>query len=202
MCTATTDGARAGATPIGAGWGVSEGAPMHVGPYINLESPTDPLCEDNFYSSDDLPGDPYTWQLYHLDEAAAEARDPAGGAIASVVDLARFARALLASYHGTGGLLSPDGIRELWWATSDLGCGGGCPYERYYGVGFFTDTLPGQPVQQVGHGGSRAGFASAFVLRPEENRAACVLANADVSTVALSDLAKAILDDFGLGGPD
>ena len=61
---------------------------------------------------------------------------------------------------------------------------------------FFTDSLPGQPVEQVGHGGSRAGYASAFVLRPEDDEAVCILVNADVSTVALSDLAKAILDEF------
>ncbi|GEM_PF-6334302 len=196
MCTAMLDGHRATNSPIGEGAAVSQGAVMHVGPYINLISPTDELCEDNFYSSEDLYGDPYTWQLYHLDEAAAEPRDPAGGVIASVIDMAHFAEALLASYHGAGGLISPIGIRELWEAQVDLGCYPSCPYERYYGIGFFTDTLPGEPVNQVGHGGSRAGYASAFVLRPEANRAVCILANADVSTVALSDLAKTILDDF------
>jgi len=196
MCTATLDGFRATDSPIGGGMGVSQAPVMHVGPYINLVSPTDPLCEDNFYSSDDLYGEPYSWQVYHLDEAAAEPRDPAGGVIASVIDLGHFAEALLASYHGPGGLISQAGVRELWQATSGLGCSSNCPYERYYGIGFFTDTLSGSTVNQVGHGGSRAGYASGFVLRPEANRAVCVLANADVSTVALSDLAKDILDDF------
>lgn len=196
MCTASTDGARAVTTAIGYEWAVSEAAVMHVGPYINLFSQSDPLCEDNFYSSDDLPGDPYSWQLYHLDEADSQARDPAGGVIASVVDLAHFARSLLASYHGTGGLLSQAGVRDLWAATSDLGCAPNCAYERYYATGFFTDSLPNQPVHQVGHGGSRPGYASAFVLRPEANLAVAILVNADVSTVTLSDLAKTILDDF------
>ncbi len=116
--------------------------------------------------------------------------------LASAIDLAHFAEALLDSYHGRGGPVSPAGIRQLWWATSDLGCYPNCPYERYYGVGFFTDTLPGNPVIQVGHGGARPGYATGFVLRPESDSAACVLANADVSTVKLSNLAKAILDDF------
>ncbi len=196
MCTATLDGARAQSTVIGNVWGVSETATMHVGPYINLFSQTDPRCEDNFYSSDALPGDPYSWQIYHLDEADAEARDPAGGVIASVIDLAHFAEALLDSYHGRGGPLSPAAIRDLWSSTSDLGCHPNCPYERYYGIGFFTDTLPGNAVHQVGHGGARPGYASAFVLRPEDDTAVCVLANADVSTVELSDLAKAILNEF------
>lgn len=196
MCTASFDGARAVRTTIGDGWGVSQAPVMHVGPYINLVSPADARCVDNFYSSDDLYGDPYTWQLYRLDEAAAEARDPAGGVIASVLDLAHFAAALLASYHEPNGLVSQPGIRDLWGATSDLGCGANCPYERYYGLGFFTDSLPGQAVHQVGHGGSRPGYASAFVLRPESNTAVCVLANADVSTATLSNLAKQILDDF------
>lgn len=196
MCTASLAGSRAVRTTIGDGWAVSQAAVMHVGPYINLVSPTDPRCVDNFYSSDDVYGDPYTWQLYRLDEAAAEARDPAGGVIASVLDLAHFAVAMLASYHAPGGLVSQAGIRDLWGATSDLGCGSNCPYERYYGLGFFTDSLAGQPVHQVGHGGSRPGYASAFVLRPESNTAVCVLANADVSTVTLSNLAKQILSDF------
>ncbi len=123
-------------------------------------------------------------------------RDPAG-INQSAIDLAHFAQALLDSYHGRGGPLSPEGIRSLWWAVSDLGCHPNCPYERYYGVGFFTDTLPGDAVHQVGHGGARPGYATAFVLRPESDGAVCILANADVSTRTLSDMAKTILDDFG-----
>lgn len=197
MCTAMLDGARAVTSPNGGDFGVSQMAVMHVGPYINLVSPTDDLCEDNFYSSDDVYGeDDYDWQLYFLDEASAEARDPAGGVIASAVDLAHFALALLDSYHGVGDLLSPEAVRELWGATQDLGCGQSCPYQPYYGLGFFTDSLPGQPVMQCEHGGSRPGYTSAFVLRPEANLGAAILVNADVSTVAFSSLGKAILDDF------
>ena len=196
MCTAMFDGPRAVTTPIGGGWAVAEGPSMDVGPYINWVSPTDPLCEDNFYSSEDLPGDSYEWQLYFLDEAESEARDPAGGGIASVIDMAHFARSLLASYHGTGGLLSPQGVRELWTATSDLGCSPNCPYQPYYGLGFFTNSFTGNVITEVEHGGSRPGHSSAFVLRPEDNEAVSILVNADVSTVTLSNLAKAILDDF------
>ena len=172
---------------------------MHVGPYINLVSLTDERCEDNFYSSEDLPGDPYSYQYYHLDEADAEARDPAGGVIGSVVDMAHFAEALLASYNGPDGLISQEGVRHLWEETSDLGCHPDCPYERYYGIGFFTNTPPGEPVTQVGHGGSRAGYTSGFVLWPEANLAVSILVDGDASTVELSDLAKAILNDFDLG---
>ncbi len=193
MCTAMLDGARGVKTSIGHEAAVSEGPVMHIGPYINLISPTDPRCEDNFYSSEDLPGDDYTWQYYHLDEADARARDPAGGVIASVIDMANFASALLDSYHGPNGLLSQQGIRELWTATQDLP---GCPYQPYYGIGFFTNDPDGQEITEVEHGGSRAGYTSAFVIRPEANTAISILANADVSTVAISDLAKAILDDF------
>jgi CubicO group peptidase (beta-lactamase class C family) len=196
MCTAMLDGFRAARAQIGDNPGVSQTAVMHVGPYINQVSLSDARCEDNFYSSEDLPGDGYAWQIYYLDEAAAEARDPAGGVIASVIDLAHFAVALLESYRGPSGLLSQDGVKDLWGATTDLGCFPNCPYERYYGIGFFTDSQPGMPVTRVGHGGSRPGQASAFVLRPEANMAACVLANADVSTVAMSDLAKTIMNDF------
>jgi CubicO group peptidase (beta-lactamase class C family) len=195
MCTATLDGTRATGTTIGSDAGVSQAPVMHVGPWINFVAPTDPLCVDNYYSSEVLPEDPYTWLYYHLDEAAVEARDPAGGVIASVVDMAHFARTLLDSYHDRGGLLSPEGVRDLWDGVTNLGCSPNCPYEPYYGTGFFTDSQSRPTISQVEHGGSRAGFASAFVLRPEADLAVCVLANADVSTVALSNLAKVILDD-------
>ncbi|MFG0251904.1 MAG: serine hydrolase domain-containing protein, partial [Phycisphaerales bacterium JB038] len=179
MCTAMLDGARAVGTEIGSDWAVSEQAGvMDVGPYINLVSQTDERCLDNYYSSDDLPGDGYAWLFYHLDEAGAEARDPAGGVIASVIDMANFAAALLGSYHEPDGLLSQAGVRELWGGRSDLGCHPNCPYARYYGIGFFTETLPGEPVTQVEHGGARAGYRSGFVLRPEANLAVCILANA------------------------
>ncbi|MFC1799866.1 serine hydrolase [Candidatus Eisenbacteria bacterium] len=197
MCTASLDGPRAAGTTIGDQAGVSQSASMHLGPYINQVSLTDSLCEDNFYSSEDLPGDTYNWQYYHLDEASARPRDPPGGVIASVIDMAHFASALLYSYHNPDGLLTQSDVRDLWEATTDIGCFPGCPYERYYGIGFFTDSQQGEQVTQVGHGGSRAGYKSSFVLRPEENTAVCVLVNADVSTVALSDLAKTILDDVG-----
>ena len=195
MCTATFDSKRAVSAKIAGIPGVSETGVMHVGPAVNTYAPGDPLCVDNYYSSDAVLGDPYTWLYYRFDETDAEPRDPAGGAIASVIDVAHFARSLLASYHGTpGGILSQAGVRDLWGARNDLGAG--APYERYYGTGFFTDSQPGGRIHQVGHGGSRAGYASAMVIRPEENRAVVILANSDLSTVALSDLAKTILDDF------
>lgn len=197
MCTAMLDGARAVTTPIGNEPAVSEGAVMHIGPYINYLSAFDERCEDNFYSSDDLYGDYYDWQYYHLDEADGLARDPAGGVIASVIDLAHFAVMLLNSYHGLpGGLLSQQSVKDLWTATQDLGCYPNCPYQQYYATGFFTNDTDGQFITEVEHGGSRAGYASAFVIRPEANLAVSILANADVSTVTLSDLAKTILDDF------
>jgi hypothetical protein len=40
------------------------------------------------------------------------------------------------------------------------------------------------------------------VIRPEVNLAVSILADADVSTVAISDLAKVILDDFQAQLPD
>ncbi|NQU48358.1 MAG: serine hydrolase [Planctomycetes bacterium] len=55
MCTASFDGSRAVTTSIGKIPGVSQSAVMHVGPTINLVSQSDPLCEDNYYSSNALP---------------------------------------------------------------------------------------------------------------------------------------------------
>ena len=169
MCTAMLDGYRATSSPIGSGRGGLAGFRSCTSARTSISiSPTDELCEDNFYSSEDLYGDPYSWQLYHLDEAAAEPRDPAGGVIA------------LGDRHGAlrrgvAGQLPRYGRFDLsGWRSessgkrrSNLGCHPNCPYERYYGIGFFTDTLPGASrCNQVGHGGSRAGYASAFVLRP------------------------------------
>ena len=196
MCTASFDGARAVSTARGAEPGVSQAAAMHIGPYVNLIAPEDEKCDDNFYSSEDVYGDDYLWQYYHLDETDAEARDPAGGVIASVVDMGHLAEALLACYNRVDGLVSRQHIKELWTPTHDFGCGGGCPYERYYATGMFVDTPAGMPIHQVQHGGSRAGYASAFVLRPEANTAVCILTNADASTVEIAALAVQILDDF------
>ena len=197
MCTATLDRFRAAQSPIGDYTATAQFVgSMHVGPYINLVSPTDPLCEDNYYSSDAMYGDSYTWLPYRLDEASSEARDPAGGVMASVVDLAHFASMLLQSYHGTGGLLSPAGVRDLWWATTDLGCWPNCSYARYYGIGFFTEAQFGENVVQCEHGGVRPGYTSAFVLRPEAKLAVTVLTNGNPSSVDMSNLAKAILEDF------
>lgn len=197
MCTATVDGHRARHSPIGRDWAVAQDGAMHIGPWINLISPTDSLCEDNYYSSEAVYGDPYDWLFYRLDEASAKPRDPPGGVIASVLDMGHFASALLESYHGSNGILSPTGIRELWSATHDYGCAGSCTFQPYYGIGFFTSAQAGQPVVECEHGGVRSGYTSAFVLRPEANRAVSVLVNANASATGLSDLAKQILDDFG-----
>jgi CubicO group peptidase (beta-lactamase class C family) len=192
MCTATVDEPRAAATVL-ATIGTSETSLMHVGPYINLVSPGDPLCVDNFYSSDDLYGDSYSWQAYRLDETSASTRDPAGGVIASVVDMAHFASDLLHSYHGTGGVLSPSGVRELWEAVIEIP--GGSPYQSHYGLGFFTGADPGQPIYEVEHGGARAGYRSGFVIRPEANLAISILAAGGEASI-VSGLGKTILDEF------
>lgn len=198
MATASLDADRANKAPIGGTIGVTTTSSMHLGPYINLVSPTDPKCVDNFYSSNAIYGkDSYSQQSYRLDECAADVRDPAGGVIASVVDMAHFARMLLDSYHGTGGLLSKQGIRDLWTPSHDFGCATNCSYQRYYGVGFFVDTPANLPVQEVEHGGSRAGYQSVFVIRPEKKLAVSILVNANVDILQLNRVAKDILDDFG-----
>ena len=197
MSTATVDGKRANKAPIGGTTGICKNSSMHLGPYINLVSPTDPYCTDNFYSSNDVYGSSnYTQQSYRLDECSEVARDPAGGVMASVVDMAQFACTLLDSYHGRGGLVSPAGIRDLWKPSHDFACGTNCPYQRYYAVGFFVDTPSGKPITEVEHAGSRAGYQSAFVLRPEADTAVSILVNANVDSVALNRVAKNILDDF------
>lgn len=197
MCTASFDGARAAQSPIGGDPGTSQTSLMHVGPAINETAPLDERCADNFTSSEDLPGDPYTWQSYHLDEAAAEARDPAGGVIASVLDMALFARDLLASYDGSGGVLSQSAVRELWEAEIAVDGHSCCPMQDYYGLGFLTSALPGEPVEEVEHGGARAGFRSGFVIRPEAGLAVSVLVNAGIGA-ATSELAHQILDEFAV----
>ncbi len=169
---------------------------MHL-PYINLVSPTDSHCADNFYNSNDIYGESaYSQQSYQLDECAAAPRDPAGGAMASAVDLANFARGLLDSYHDRGGLLSKTGIRDLWKPTHDFGGKTSYAYQRYYATGFFVATPAGKPVIEVEHGGSRAGFHTVFVLLPEADTAVCILVNAQVNLNAMNKVAKTILDDF------
>jgi len=199
MATASVDAARAQKARIGGTTGATRTPAMHTGPYINLVAPIDPYCADNFYSSNDIYGkSSYTQQSYNLDECSADARDPAGGVVASVVDLAHFARVLLESYHGTGGILSRQGLLDLWAPTHDFNCGSTCPYQRYYGTGFFVSSPKNVPPYEVEHGGSRAGYDCVFVIRPQANTAVSILVNSNVDLVAMDRVAKQILDDLAM----
>ena len=198
MATASLDAARAHKARIGGTVGTTKTSQMHVGPFVNLTAPTDPNAIDNYYSSNDVYGvSQYSQQSYRLDECAADARDPAGGVVASVIDLAHFARELIAAYHGRSALLTRAGLLDLWAPTHDYNCGSGCPYQRYYATGFFTGTPKGQPVVEVEHGGSRAGYNSVFVIRPEARTAISILVNANVDLLEMNRVGKRVLDDLG-----
>lgn len=123
------------------------------------------------YSPD--PG-PFGWQnnLYkHVIKGG-----PAGGGFSTVVDLHRFARALL-----TGKLVSEKSLKTLW--TDYAGAG--------YGYGFNVEKSPSGLV--VGHGGGFAGINSNLDIFVDKGYIVAVMSNIDLGASPLARKIKQLL---------
>ncbi|MEV8017988.1 serine hydrolase domain-containing protein [Streptomyces sp. NPDC086554] len=88
-------------------------------------------------------------------------------------DLSAFAAAQLKGARGgTGGLLSPEGFREMHKGTISV-------HDRHrYGLGWRDDELEGLGARMVWHSGATAGYHGIVVLVPERNLAVVVQHNA------------------------
>jgi CubicO group peptidase (beta-lactamase class C family) len=116
-------------------------------------------------------------QPYHLDSTGAFVRSPgpspqgdgaAGGVVSTVLDLARFDRALDA-----GRLLRPES-RDLLWTPYRANDG----REQPYGLGWFVEVRDGRRL--AWHSGLWEGAWSALYLKlPDEGLALILLANSD-----------------------
>ena len=109
---------------------------------------------------------------YYLDEVACPARDPAGGLIASVLDMGRWAETLLADLEGAGVVLSPANAQAMATAHVEREGDG---FHAFYGYGVILGTYRGLDV--LHHAGSRPGFTSSFVLVPSHGFGVSVLTN-------------------------
>ena len=94
---------------------------------------------------------------------------PAGGGFSTVVDLHRFARALL-----TGKLVSEKSLKTLW--TDYAGAG--------YGYGFSMDKSPSGLV--VGHGGGFSGINSNLDIFVDKGYVVAVMSNIDMGASPLA----------------
>lgn len=109
-----------------------------------------------------------------------EASQAAGGVIASVVDFARFAEALLAD---GGAMLSPTSVDAMLQGRVLIDE----PPRSTYGYGVMESERGGLRI--VEHGGSAAGFVTLVRLVPERRFAAIVFANAPTRTADVADAA-------------
>jgi len=113
------------------------------------------------------PGNPYKWQnnLYkHVIMGG-----PAGGGFSTVLDLHRFARALV-----TGKLISKSSLKKLW--TNYAGAS--------YGYGFRVDK--GVNGLVVGHGGGFSGINSNLDIFVDKGYVVAVMANVDRGASSLA----------------
>lgn len=117
------------------------------------------------------------------DELACRARDPNGGIRASVVDLGRFAEALLADLRGEHVVLSSLAANHMLCPGGGLPgddcrgrqATGGYADSDTYGYTNFHQIVRGYHVYK--HGGSRPGYGSLLWMVPEHNFAVVMLAN-------------------------
>ena len=144
----------------------------------------------------DPAGAPVVLRPWAIPRAAA----PAGGLVASVADLLRYARFHLGEETADGErVLSPDGLRRM---RAPLGPGGAFGSDLVDGVGvaWFLATVGGARV--VRHDGGTNGQQAVLALVPERGFAVGVLTNAASSDALLDEATTWALDRFlGLRRP-
>lgn len=125
----------------------------------------------------------------------AQAMAPAGQLWSTVQDLSRWAGFLAAASVGrpassghTGGLLSPETVREMC-APRVVVDDPGQPWAAAHGLGWQLLNLEGR--RYAGHGGSMPGFLAQFWVELDGGRGAVVLSN---STSGLGPAAITLLD--------
>lgn len=105
---------------------------------------------------------------------------PAANLYTTVIDLGRFASALMG---GGSPLLSSESLQEMW--RPQLGSGNGA---SGFGLGFVLSQLEGR--RMVGHDGAVYGFSTQLSILPKEKLAVAAVSNLDVSGSAVRGLAN------------
>jgi CubicO group peptidase (beta-lactamase class C family)/D-alanyl-D-alanine dipeptidase len=117
---------------------------------------------------------------------------PAASLTTTVLDLGKFATALIGDANGAGKLLPKSKLEEMW--QSQFAPAG---EKRSFGIGFSMSELDGH--RKAGHNGAVYGFATDFSLLPDEKLAAIVVVTRDfgntvasrISTLALRSMLAA-----------
>jgi len=132
--------------------------------------------------------------LHRFTENAA--RYPAGGAISTVLDLARLAIMHLGGGRFEGArMLSPESVRAMHSSQVDLRTLAGAAY----GLAFRLERHKG--VRIVGHAGRQGTFDSRFIMAPDQGAAAILLSNRITARFPAQALALEALDRL-LGLPE
>ena len=121
------------------------------------------------------------------------ARNPAGGVLASAVDVITFAEALLSNEPGFISSEARDRMHHRETATFET--------DTYWGLGFKIEDRLGGIV--VGHGGATNGFRAELAMVPEARFAIAVLTNSDSGGAFASELVDWVLEqEFRITTPE
>ena len=126
------------------------------------------------YAPDSI-GDTAAWKEYDYGEETFFATRPDGCLYATARDLLAWERALAA------GTVLPPALRDRAYTPRiSVSDSPWCDYQRrpdtWYGLGWFIDTTPGEPVK-VYHTGDNGGFQAYLAKRPSDNTVVIVLEN-------------------------
>jgi D-alanyl-D-alanine dipeptidase len=143
----------------------------------------------------DLLADGVMWTLHGTKFRAPVfefGMSPAASLTTTVLDLGKFASALIADANGAGKLLPKERVEQMW-QPQFVPAG----EKRSFGIGFSMSELDGH--RKAGHNGAVYGFATDFSLLPDDKLAAIVVVTRDfgntvasrISTLALRSMLAA-----------
>jgi len=107
---------------------------------------------------------------------------PAASLTTTVLDLAKFASALIADANGANTLLHKETLEKMW-QPQFVPAG----EKRSFGIGFSMSELEGH--RKAGHNGAVYGFATDFSLLPDDKLAAIVVVTRDFGNTVASRIA-------------
>jgi D-alanyl-D-alanine dipeptidase/CubicO group peptidase (beta-lactamase class C family) len=111
---------------------------------------------------------------------------PAASLTTTVIDLGKFASALIADANGAGNLVRKETLERMW-KPAFVRAG----ETRGFGIGFSMSELDGH--RKAGHNGAVYGFATDFSLLPEEKLAAIVVVTRDFGNTVASRISTLAL---------
>ena len=120
---------------------------------------------------------------------------PAASLTTTVLDLGKFASALIADASGANKLLRQETLEQMW--TPQFAPAG---EKRSFGIGFSMSELDGH--RKAGHNGAVYGFATDFSLLPDQKLAAIVVVTRDFGNTTASRISTLALRSMLAGRED